>query len=217
MPNAWMGTNSLDRRFLRAAGALVPPTDKPPPVTPTLLNLARFEPDIKGQHMLLEALAGHEWSTREWRLLLAGGGRHPATLRRLLGYYGLRERVEILDYRADVLDIIRAADLAVMASISEGMPYALLEMMAAGLPAVGTPVGGIPELIEDGRTGWLSRAADAPAIADALERAWIDMVDWPAFGRRAADAVSASYCADDALPRLGTVLRDDVGSACRLR
>jgi glycosyltransferase involved in cell wall biosynthesis len=212
MPNAWMGTNTLSREFLRAAGALVPSVAQVPPRDPRLLNLARFEPGIKGQHLLLEALAGPEWKQRDWSLVLAGGGRHAVTLARLLGYYGLRDRVELFDHRDDVLNIIAGADLTVMPSLSEGTPYALLETMAAGLPAVGTPVGGIPEVVQDGRTGWLASAAEVGPVAEALERAWRDRPHWPVFGRRAAELVAAEYCADRALPHLGTALRRDLGS-----
>lgn len=211
MPNAWMSTNTLDREFLLSAAALVPSGGDGPPDVPRLLNLARFEPDIKGQHVLLEALSGSEWEQREWRLALVGGGRQAAALARLLTYYGLGGRVELVDHREDVLKTIAEADLTVMPSLSEGTPYALLETMAAGLPAVGTPVGGIPEVIQDGRTGWLAAAAEVAPFAQALERAWTDMPYWPEFGRRAAESIRADYCSDDALRHLGAALRHDLG------
>jgi L-malate glycosyltransferase len=211
MANAWMGTNSLSREFLRRAATLLPAAGKVIPETPRLLNLARFEPDMKGQHLLLEALAAADWKQREWRLTLAGGGRLSATLGSLVHYYGLGDRTDVVDYRDDVLSLIADADLAVMPSLSEGTPYALLESMAAGRPAVGTPVGGIPEVVLDGRTGWLAVAAEVGPISEALERAWTDMPEWPAFGRRAAELVGGEYCADDTLRHLGAALRHDVG------
>jgi glycosyltransferase involved in cell wall biosynthesis len=211
MANAWMGTNSLSREFLRRAAALLPAEGRGPPEVPRLLNLARFEPDVKGQHLLLKALAGAEWKQREWRLTLTGGGRLTATLGRLVRYFGLGDRVDVVDYRDNVLSVIAEADLAVMPSLSEGTPYALLESMAAGRPAVGTPVGGIPEVIQDGRTGWLAVAPEVGPISEALERAWTDMPEWPAFGRRAAELVEGEYCADETLQQLGAALRQDVG------
>ncbi len=211
MRNAWMGTNSLSRSFIQSAARLIPSEHEAAPEAPRLLNLARFEPDMKGQHMLLEALAGPEWKQRDWRLTFAGGGRHVATLGRLLRYYGLEDRVGIVDYRDDVLDVIADADLTVMPSLSEGTPYALLEAMAAGRPAVGTPVGGIPEVVQEGRTGWLATGAEVTAIAAALERAWSALPEWPAFGRRAAELVGDEYCADRPLRDLGEALRHDLG------
>jgi glycosyltransferase involved in cell wall biosynthesis len=214
LPNAWMGTNTLSAEFIRAAAALIPSADRAPPAVPTLLNLARFEPDVKGQHILLAALAGLGWKERVWQLVLAGGGRHAATLMRLIRYYGLDERVEVLEHRDDVLSVIASADLIVMPSLSEGTPYALLEAMAAGLPAVGTPVGGIPDVVLDGRTGWLAAAAEVSPLSEALDRAWTDMSDWPAFGRRAAELIASRHCAEQALPPLGAALRND---AARVR
>ena len=73
--------------------------------------------------------------------------------------------------------MLAQADLFVLASIiapdgqMEGLPVALIEALACGLPAVATRISGIPELIEDGRTGFLAEQGDVAALATALERA----------------------------------------------
>jgi glycosyltransferase involved in cell wall biosynthesis len=216
LSNAWMGTNSLSGEFLERARKLVPAlTQSSPPVEPKLLNLARFEPDIKGQHLLFQVLASPEWQARDWQLMLAGGGRHADTLGRLLRHFGLVGRVRLLDHTDDVLNVIAQADISVMPSLSEGTPFALLEAMAAGRPAVVTPVGGMSEVVEDGRTGWLATAPDVAPISDALNRAWQARREWAVFGRRAAQAVARSHNADETVPRLAAVLREDISEVSR--
>jgi glycosyltransferase involved in cell wall biosynthesis len=76
-------------------------------------------------------------------------------------------------------------DVFVLSSREEGIPNALLEAMAAGRPAVATAVGGTPEVLEDGRTGWLVPAGDPSALAEALDRVLGDPAE---AARRAAAA-----------------------------
>src|SRR5262249_28125858 len=80
-------------------------------------------------------------------------------------------------------------DVFVLSSREEGIPNALLEAMAAGRPSVATAVGGTPEVLEDGRTGWLVPAADPQALAGALARTLADPAD---AGRRGAAARRAT-------------------------
>ena len=98
-------------------------------------------------------------------------GRAPALHEQL----GLGQRMLILGYRADVVDYLAAADLFVLASEYEGMPVALMEALAVGLPVVGTAVGGIAESIDDssGRTV-------PPGDPDALARTIVEVVSHPA-------------------------------------
>jgi glycosyltransferase involved in cell wall biosynthesis len=75
--------------------------------------------------------------------------------------------VEFLDWKADAAGVMRDLDVLVMPSTEEGMPRVLLEAFSAGVPVVAFPVGGIPEVIEDGVTGFL---ADASNLTETLER-----------------------------------------------
>ena len=81
-------------------------------------------------------------------------------------------------------DILAAADLSVLPSLSEGLPNAVLESMAAGVPVVATSVGGTPELVEDGVTGLLVPPRDAEALAVAIAR----LIGNPALARRFGEA-----------------------------
>ncbi len=77
--------------------------------------------------------------------------------------------VEFLEWQADVGAVMRDLDILVMPSKEEGMPRVLLEALSAGLPVIACPVGGIPEVIEDGVTGFISRGELAVKLREVLE------------------------------------------------
>ena len=81
---------------------------------------------------------------------------------------GLEGHVKFLGWIDDLPSLLSRWDIFVMPSLEEGFPIAALDAMAAGLPVVATAVGGVPELIEDGKTGWLVPPRDAEALASRL-------------------------------------------------
>ena len=106
------------------------------------------------------------------RLILAGSGGLEGALRRQVRESGLARDVSFVgpahgEHKARLLSL---ADALVLASYSEGLPYALLEAMAAGVVPIVTPVGAIPEVMNDGEHGVLVPTHDAHAIAAAIER-----------------------------------------------
>jgi glycosyltransferase involved in cell wall biosynthesis len=123
-----------------------------------IVSVGRLEAQ-KNPCALANAMAGVSHA----QLLLVGQGPLRA---KLLG----RERVHLLGVRADIPDILASADVFALASDWEGLPLAVLEAMAAGLPVAATRVGCIPEVVEDGGTGFLIPAGDGEALASALRR-----------------------------------------------
>jgi glycosyltransferase involved in cell wall biosynthesis len=89
------------------------------------------------------------------RFVIAGDGAEESRLRQLIQDAGLEHEVLLLGHRADIHDVMRAMDILLVTSDHEGLPMALLEAMALGIPVVSRHVGGIPEVIEDGVTGCL--------------------------------------------------------------
>lgn len=83
---------------------------------------------------------------------------------------GLGDSVVMTGVRNDIPRVLAASDIMVMPSIIEGLPNAILEGMAAGLPVVATDVGGHPEIIEEGRNGLLVPSGDGEALVRAMER-----------------------------------------------
>ncbi|WP_225931485.1 glycosyltransferase family 4 protein [Leptolyngbya sp. 7M] len=157
------------------------------------LNLGRFSPLDKGQHLILESLSSEKWKGRDWQLSFVGLSEFGREyLKNLSSYFGLEsKRIDVVPFLHNVFEIIANNDILLMPSLSEGTPFAMIEAMACGRPAVGTPVGGIPELIIDGKTGWLAKTTHVSDISEAMERMWQDRKSWAAIGKNASDHVAS--------------------------
>lgn len=140
-----------------------------PPGRPVIGALGRLDP-VKGYDDLIAAVAILRREGLRLTCVIAGVGPDEARLRGLIDDAGVGEDVRLLGLRDDVPALLRAFDVAVMSSRSEGAPLALMEYMAAGLPIVATAVGGIPELIEDRASGLLVPPRAPSALADALRQ-----------------------------------------------
>ena len=132
---------------------------------PLVLVLAALR-EGKGQDVLIDALPILHQRMPRARLVLAGSGGREQQLRRQAAPYGTA--VLFLGARPDVPELLAAADLVVLPSFSEALPTALIEAAAAGRPVVATCVGGIPDVVQHGRTGLLVPPGDAPALAKAM-------------------------------------------------
>ncbi len=124
---------------------------------------------VKGHAVLLRALGELRRSgtiaTVPWRLAIAGRGEEEEKLRTLATEQGIADRVALLGFRKDVPDILAAADIFVMPSLSEGLPLALVEAMAAGLPVVVSDVGGVSEVAVAEREAILVPPGDPARLA----------------------------------------------------
>lgn len=192
-------------------GIVPPPPGNPAPVRHEL-GLAKGEVlivsvgnlyPVKGHAVLLEALArlAQRTDLPPWRMALAGRGRETDRLKQFAAEHGLGGRVHFLGHRADVPDILAAADAWVMPSLSEGLPLALLEAMFAGKAIVASAVGGIPEVIVSERDGLLVPPRDPAALAAALGRV-IESPDLraalgSAARERAGSGFSVAHMTDD--------------------
>ncbi len=107
-----------------------------------------------------------------FKALIAGDGEDKDKLHVLAEQKGLKERVVFLGSRShdELPAILQSAEIFVRASLSEGLGNSFLEAMAAGLPIIGTPVGGIPDFLADGETGVFCRPRDPESIAAAAKR-----------------------------------------------
>jgi glycosyltransferase involved in cell wall biosynthesis len=127
---------------------------------------------------------------------IVGGGPRRAELEAFAAARGVAAHVEFLGHREDVPALLAAADAYVLPSRSEAFPNGAIEAMAAGLPVVASAVGGLLDLIEDGRTGQLVPPGDPEALATAL-RALIERpADAEAMGLAARDVAIGRYSFD---------------------
>ena len=136
---------------------------------PVVLQVARFHP-VKDHATAVRAFADARSQCRDAVLLLAGDGEQRGEIEQLAAQLGVRDHVRFLGERTDVPQLMAAADVFLLSSLSEGVSVTLLEAMAAGLPIAATDVGGNPEVIDAGRTGLLAPRGDDAALAAHLVR-----------------------------------------------
>lgn len=145
------------------------------------VSVARLDPQ-KNPVGLVEAFAKALDGHPEWHLLLAGEGSLKADTQQATERLGFEGRVHFLGVEGNVAELLRAADLFVLASRWEGTPMAVMEAMAAGLPLVATAVGGVPGLVEDGVTGLLVPPDNPERLAAAIATVALDASQCKAFG-----------------------------------
>jgi glycosyltransferase involved in cell wall biosynthesis len=145
------------------------------PTSPTSLTvgLLGLVSERKNQLVAAEAVALAAARGADVRLLLAGDSFKDSTdygerLRERLAADDLRDRAVWLPFQKDAAALYRSMDINLLISGEEGFGRTIIEAGAAGRPSIGARIGGIPEIIEEGRTGWLVNAGDAGTLADLL-------------------------------------------------
>jgi glycosyltransferase involved in cell wall biosynthesis len=135
----------------------------------TVLCVARLAP-VKAQRVLMDAVSRLRRDGFEVKLRLVGGGPDRAALECLAASLGISDDVhfEGVCSQQKVRELCEAADCFVLASFAEGIPVALMEAMALGLPCVATWVNGVPELVEQGISGVLVAPGNADELAAAI-------------------------------------------------
>jgi len=176
------------------------PADDPLPGGPfRFVCVASFE-EVKGHRFLVDACRVLRDRGLEFDLDLVGEGPRRPSIERQVDESGLRGHVHFLggQPRPEIARLLRNAHAAVLASHPtrdgrrEGIPVALMEAMATGLPVVATAISGIPELVRSDETGLLVPSGDPLALADALDR----LVRDPALRARLGTAARTAVCRD---------------------
>lgn len=137
------------------------------PGTPLVIAIGSLY-EVKGHVYLLEAAAKLRAEGRDLVVAIAGSGYMEERLKARAAELGLAEGVRFLGYRSDVPDLLAAADVYAMPSLSEGLPMAMIEAMLAGKAIVASDVGGIPELLPSPEHGVLAKPGDAGDLAAKL-------------------------------------------------
>lgn len=163
---------------------------------PVVLSVGRMI-DVKGHLFTLRAVQEVRRRRPDVLFLWVGGGPLEADLRERVAESGLADSVSFAGHRDDVLDLIAASDVFLLASMVEGLPLVVLEAMAAGRPVVATRVCGTSEVVEDGVTGRLVESGrldgsgDAAALAEAILEPLVDpssAARWGSAGRARVEA-----------------------------
>jgi glycosyltransferase involved in cell wall biosynthesis len=158
-----------------------------PPQSPVLGLVGRMFP-VKGHRQMLEMLPAILQRMPDAVLLLVGDGPERPRCEALATELGLHRNVRFAGQRNDVAKLLKACDLIVVPSESEGLPLTAIEAMAAGLPVVAFDVGGMSEVVDDGVTGAVVAAGDSAAFTAAVLSLLEDPVKRSTFGASAAAA-----------------------------
>jgi glycosyltransferase involved in cell wall biosynthesis len=126
--------------------------------------------DVKGHPWLIDAAPTVLKEFPQTRFVFAGDGDSRPAFEQQAAKLGLQSNFLFLGRRSDIPDVLASCDIAVLPSRAEGLPNAVLEYMATGLPTIASRVGGNAELVEDGVTGLLVPPENSLAMADALLR-----------------------------------------------
>jgi glycosyltransferase involved in cell wall biosynthesis len=162
---------------------------------PVVIQVGRLVPQ-KGYQVLLDAMRDVRARHPGVRLLILGEGPLRDELAAHARTLGIDDAVVFAGFRRDVLEVLRASDLFVLASWREGLPVSLLEAMAACLPAVVTSVGGNDEVVLEGETGYIVQAGDAAMMADRIIRLLDDPVLRQQMSRAARERVETVFSAE---------------------
>jgi len=130
-------------------------------------TVGRLAP-TKGLSYLIEAFPKVKEQKPSAQLVLFGDGPCRAELEQQASNMSCRDSIHFLGHRDNIEQLLRGMDVFVLSSVAEGMPRAILEVMAAGIPCIATEVGGIPEIISGNNVGILVPPKDSEALAEAM-------------------------------------------------
>lgn len=170
---------------------------------------------VKGGRRLLDAMRPIVTAAPSARFLLVGLGTDRETLEPELRARGLAKYVVGTGYRRDVQVCYAAMDISVLTSSSEGLSITLLESMQHGLPVVVTRVGGNPEVVVDGATGFLVPLEDSEAFVDRVVTLVRDAARRREMGEAGRRRVAEHFGMDDAADHYLEVYEDVLGTPCR--
>lgn len=148
----------------------------------------------KGHEVLFEAVPALREVVPDVAVKVVGSGSSEATIRARAG--GLERAVEFLGPRRDVRTILEASEVVVLPSWTEGLPTVALEAGAMGVPVVACNVGGVPEVVDEGETGFLVEAGDAAALADRIGLLLRDRERADRLGRQARERIERDFSLD---------------------
>lgn len=186
-----------------------------PPGVPIVLSLAHLRP-LKGQHYAVEAMARVVRDVPSAHLLLVGAERDRSYVRRIkdrIRELGLAEHLSFLGFRRDIFPLLRAADVFLHTSTSEGHALAVLEAMAAGLPVVAFGINGVAESVQHGSTGILCPLGDTEGVARAVTAFLSDDSLRRRFGERGRLLVTERFSSADSVARIERIIEDTLASA----
>lgn len=156
---------------------------------------------VKNQALLVRACHRLLEKGLSLRLEIAGEGTERAALESLIDSLGIGDRIRLTGHVADTPAFLRGLDIFVLPSDSEAHPNALSEAAACGLPCIASRVGGVPEIVDQGRVALLFERGDENALVDLLENLLLDKNCRTSLGHAAREFTAQRYSMDTMLER----------------
>ncbi len=177
-------------------------------------SVGRLDP-VKDFGTLLRACAAAVSRDSRVRLFIVGDGAERAALAEAIRAERLDDNARLLGHREDVAQLLPGFDVYVNSSVTEGISLTILEAMAAQRPVVATAVGGTPEVVEDGTTGFLRPARDPGALAQAIVELGSDASLASRFGVAGRARVLAHFTLDQMVERYAQIYTRESGVGSR--
>lgn len=161
---------------------------------PVFIHVARFD-KAKNQSLLINAFNKLDKEGIDFRLFIIGSGFDSDAGLTLRGK--ACDKIHFFGLKSNVSDYLLNSDYFILTSIFEGLPISLIEAMSAGCTPVCTPVGGIPDVIEDGKTGYLSKSLEIDDVIATIKRALQKPLDKSQIRNAFKQRFSIEKCADE--------------------
>ena len=168
------------------------------PVVATLSVLhpvKRLEYFVEAIPLILDCLP-------QTQFVIAGDGTERLRLEDMVLRLGLSSKVHFLGWISNTASLLKAIDVLVLCSLTEGIPWTILEALSLAKPVIATRVGGIPEVIEHGVTGWLVEPRDSRAIADAVISILLDSKKAKAIGQAGYKKIKSHFTVEQEVKNL---------------
>ena len=195
----------VDQAFLRVAQRSLPSA-------PRLLSVGRLA-EQKGQLLLIEAASMLKSRKIDFKLVLVGDGELRPQIAELIAKHSLDDQVALAGWKSNqtIRGLMQDARALVMPSFAEGLPVVLMESLALKRPVISTYIAGIPELVENGVSGFLVPAGDAAALADAMAAILAaDPDQLECMGERGSERVRQRHDASIEAAKLATFFRQTI-------
>jgi len=165
----------------------------------------------KGVHVFLRALATIKGKAPEFKAEIYGDGPYNERLRKLSVHLGLDDKVDFKGFREDIDKVYDNIDFLVVPSLSEGHPLVILEAWAGGIGIIASRAGGIPEILENGKSGILVDTDNPEMLGSAIRRALTDYNVMIQYGRTGFETLKRRFNCEQQESSLTAVYNDVLG------
>jgi N-acetyl-alpha-D-glucosaminyl L-malate synthase BshA len=167
---------------------------------PLLVHVSNFRP-VKRPVDCVEILARVLKKGISTRLVMVGDGSERTNVEHVARCLGVHEKCIFVGKQPNIVDYLSAADVLLLPSEQESFGLAALEAMACEVPVIASRVGGVPEVVTDGETGFLSEVGDLEKMAEDAARLLTDASLRREMGKRARESAVSRYRTDIVIPR----------------